>query len=275
MFTILSECLKRPEIYTLSAMSFWQDEYISKMLLETHLNPDIDLASRKLDFIEKSVNWIGKTVPPTSYPKLLDVGCGPGLYAERFAKMGYEVTGVDFSKRSIEYARNSAKEQHLPITYIYQSYLELKLQDSYDFAIMIYCDYAALSTENRALLMGNIYDRLNPGGKFLLDVFSINQYNVFEERQTWDIQDGGFWSPEKYLCFNAYLKYHDYTTLHQAVIITQNETKVYYIWNYCFTLDSLIDEASKAGFRVVQMYGDVAGQSYTDDNEIIAILLEK
>lgn len=275
MFNFLNECLKHPKIYTPSASNFWKDEYISQKLLEIHLNPDLELASRKLDFIDKSVNWIRETVPPINYPKLLDIGCGPGIYAERFAKIGYEVTGVDFSKRSIEYARNIAKDQYLSITYLYQNYLELKLQDSYDFATMIYCDYGALSTENRELLMGKIYDRLKPGGKFLLDVSSIKQYDDLEESQTWEVQNGGFWSPEKYLCFNANCKYQDYTILSQYVVITQSETKIYYIWNHCFTKNSLIDEAIKAGFRPIQLYSDVAGQSYTEDNTTMAILLEK
>jgi 2-polyprenyl-3-methyl-5-hydroxy-6-metoxy-1,4-benzoquinol methylase len=276
MFNFLNECLKYPKIYTPSESNFWNDEYISKKLLEIHLNPDIELGSRKPDFIEKSVNWIGETISPTIYPKLLDVGCGPGIYSERFARIGYEVTGIDFSKRSIEYARNIAKELCLPITYLYQNYLELKLEESYDFATMIYCDYGALSNENRKLLMSKVYDRLKPGGKFLLDICSIKQYVDTDENQTWEIQEqDGFWSPEKYLCFNAYRKYPDYTTLCQAVVVTQNETKIYYIWNHCFTKDSLIEEATEAGFHPIQIYSDVAGNPYTDSSMTIAILLEK
>jgi len=81
---------------------------------------------------------------------------------------------------------------------------------------MIYCDYGALSNENRKLLMSNVYDRLKPGGRFLLDVCSIKQYVDLEENQTWEIQEqDGFWSPEKCLCFNANCKYQDYTTLTQ------------------------------------------------------------
>ena len=77
-------------------------------MLKAHLDPEFDGASRKLDFIEKSVAWITERIPPADYPLLLDIGCGPGIYAEMFTKKGYQVTGVDFSKRSIDYAQQSA-----------------------------------------------------------------------------------------------------------------------------------------------------------------------
>ncbi len=276
MLKRLKECLELPEIYTPSANSFWTDAYISQKLLEIHLDPDIELASRKLDFIEKSVRWIGETIPPALYPKLLDVGCGPGLYAERFAGIGYEVTGVDFSKRSIEYARQRAKEQGLSITYLQQNYLELALEEVYDFATMIYCDYGALSDKNRRLLMHNVYDRLKPGGRFLLDVCSVKFYHAFKDNTSWEIQEqDGFWSPEKYFCFNANRKYHDDTILEQAVVITEREIRIYYIWNHCFSKKNLMDEAVQTGFKPIRLYGNVAGQPCTEDDNILAILLEK
>lgn len=93
-------------------------------MLKAHLNPEFEGASRKLTFIEESVAWIKDIVSPMKYPLLLDVGCGPGIYAERFAASGYQVTGIDFSARSIDYARSSALKKGLDITYHYQQRIE-------------------------------------------------------------------------------------------------------------------------------------------------------
>ncbi|MGE5494383.1 MAG: methyltransferase domain-containing protein [Burkholderiales bacterium] len=41
---------------------------------------------------------MAKTAHPVKRPRLLDLGCGPGIYAELFAKKGFCVTGVDFSQ---------------------------------------------------------------------------------------------------------------------------------------------------------------------------------
>lgn len=63
----------------------WTDAHISKQLLNVHLNPDIDLASRKKASIESTVNWILNSVNLEKM-NILDLGCGPGLYAELMAK---------------------------------------------------------------------------------------------------------------------------------------------------------------------------------------------
>jgi 2-polyprenyl-6-hydroxyphenyl methylase / 3-demethylubiquinone-9 3-methyltransferase len=48
---------------------------------------------------------------------VLDVGCGGGLLAEEFARLGCAVTGVDPSEKSLAAARTHAAGKGLPITY--------------------------------------------------------------------------------------------------------------------------------------------------------------
>jgi len=125
MLNKILEYLKKPELYAESTSKFWDDDHISKGMLEAHLHPTWDAATRNYKFVDNSVEWISKLAPSEKYKKLLDLGCGPGLYAERFVKKGYKLTGVDFSKRSIEYAKEKAKEKALDIEYIYKNYLQI------------------------------------------------------------------------------------------------------------------------------------------------------
>lgn len=276
MFKSISKMLERPPIFTQTETAFWNDEYISKQMLKAHLDPEFEGASRKLPFIERSVTWIKNIVSPINYPTLLDVGCGPGIYAERFANIGYQVTGIDFSKRSIDYAKSSALKKGLDITYHYQNYLSMSLNATYDFATMIYCDYGALSTTDRKILMNNIFRHLKPNGKFLLDVFSVAKYNDFQENRTWETSyKDGFWRKEEYLAFNGFYKYPDNVSLEQISILSANETATYYLWTSYFTKDDLIKEAKNAGFKAYTVFGDVTGTPYSEDNFTISILLEK
>ncbi|MEL7624739.1 MAG: methyltransferase domain-containing protein [Clostridiales bacterium] len=276
MLDSMAKLLEKPSLYTKSEAAFWDDEHISEQMLKAHLDPEFEGASRKKAFIEKSALWIGEAVPPSSYPLLLDIGCGPGIYAERFAEMGYQVSGIDFSKRSIEYARNSAIKQGFDISYHYQDYLAMNLKQRFDFATMIYCDYGALSTEDRQIIMQKAFDHLKPGGRFLLDVFSMAKYNSFKESQTWEVcHDGGFWRAGKYAALKGCYKYPDHVTLEQISIISDWEPAVYYLWNTYFTKEMLIQEAAAAGFKVGGVFGDVAGCPYNEDSHTIAMLLEK
>ena len=276
MLNKIIQSLEKPPLYTKSNQTFWNDEHISKQLLKAHLNPEFNGASRKLPFIEKSAAWIKDLIPPVSYSLLLDIGCGPGIYAERFAQYGYDVTGIDFSHRAIEYAKSSALKHGLNIRYLYQDYLNMSLHEVFDFATMIYCDYGALSTTDRKKLMQIIYQHLKPGSKFLLDVFSTETFHSFQETQTWEIcKNGGFWSEYDYVALCGRYKYSQYVTLEQTTVISDTEISTYYIWNTCFTKDTLIKEVKDNGFKVCDIYGDVAGETYHKDSPTLAILLEK
>ena len=104
---------KRPEIYEVTGLKFWDDQHISKGMLTAHLNPELESATRKYDFIEKSVSWIEKLANGGTGKKLLDLGCGPGIYAELFAKKGFDVTGsavkADAIKEANKYCESKNK----------------------------------------------------------------------------------------------------------------------------------------------------------------------
>lgn len=165
--------LEPPALYEFTDEPFWDDEHISAQMLAAHLDPDFEGASRNHAFIDHSVAWITRVATTTEYSRLLDLGCGPGLYAERLARAGYRVTGVDFSRRSIAHARNAAEQQGLAIDYHYENYLTLDLGQQFDVAIMIYCDYGALSAVDRRTLLDRARAHLRPGGLLVLDVFSV------------------------------------------------------------------------------------------------------
>ncbi len=276
MYDLLHVYLKQPPVYTKTSVAFWDDEHISAQMLKAHLDPEFDGASRKLAFINRSVEWIRTILPPTHYPALLDIGCGPGIYAEKFAESGYRVTGVDLSSRSIDYARASAAEKGLPIRYIQQNYLSLHLDETFDLVTMIYCDYGALSTEERNVLMQTVYKHLKPGGVFLLDAFSLASYETFTESQTWEQREsGGFWSPKPYFALHGAYRYPNRVTLRQSCIITDCGMTNYYLWDTYFSAELLAKEAADAGFQLCGQYGDVAGAAYNESSPTLAVVLKK
>ena len=82
MQTDFLRLFKKPLLYERTESVFWDDDHISAQLLQAHLDPSFEGASRPHAFIERSAEWIGRTVPPEIYPALLDLGCGPGLYCK-------------------------------------------------------------------------------------------------------------------------------------------------------------------------------------------------
>lgn len=273
---LISYVAKKPTIYEASTSKFWDDEHISKGMLEAHLNPEWDAATRNHKFITKSAEWIASIASPLQYPKLLDLGCGPGLYAERFHQCGYHVTGIDFSRRSIEYANNNAKTKNLPITYLYQNYLDISYQAEFDVITLIYCDFGVLSDQDRSKLLDKIYQALKPNGKFILDVFTPMQFKDRNEYKDWYYSGEGFWSEKDHICLNSFYRYDDQNTmLDQTIVITEDSLECFNMWDHAFTKLELETDLIKAGFTSVDFYGDIAGDVYKPDGSLMCAVATK
>lgn len=268
--------VNRPEIYAKSTAKFWDDEHISGEMLKAHLDPNLEAASRKHKFMDESTLWIAGIAPAKRYPNLLDLGCGPGLYAQRFSKQGYLVTGIDFSRRSVDYARSTAAADSLKIEYLYQDYRTIAYHEEFDIITLIYCDFCVLSDSDRELLLRLIYQALKPGGIFLVDVTTPKQYENRPETASWSYQDNSFWCGEPHLCLNAFYRYEDNCTfLNQAVIVTKDCIRNIYIWDHTFTKEELERDLRGSGFGKINFYKDVAGASYDPEGVSICAVAVK
>lgn len=269
--------LHKPDLYAPGNAALWTDPHISKGMLNAHLDPLWDSATRSHAFVDRSVDWIERVAPPDRYPSLLDLGCGPGLYAERLARKGYRVTGLDFSQRSIAYARQSAEAQGLSITYLLDDYLGLFADASYDLITLINYDFGVLSTENRQCLLGRIYRALRPGGLLMLDVFTPEHYAGQQERRAWEFaENGGFFSPDPYLCLHTLYRYDaENTFLRQHLIVTETKTLCHHIWEHTFTPEELQADLRQEGLTLSQLAGDIAGAALGEHPTQFAAIASK
>lgn len=271
MFDKLRILLKKPVLWQQGKEPFWDDEHISKGMLEAHLNPNWDSASRKQDDIDRSVKWISSIIPTGS--KILDLGCGPGLYTKLFSDMGYDVTGIDFSRRSIAYAK-----EHDPKTeYVYRNYLELDYTAVFDLITIINGDYAALIKNNRQVMLSKIYSALKPGGKFIFDVSTERTTKGEVDKTWWSVcESNGFWNANPYICLEATYYFQNNTiSVDQHIVITNKDIHEYLIWNTLFTKQTLTDEVLPFGFCVKGAYDNECGSPYTGKADTLCLVLEK
>lgn len=263
------------EFYT--AEDLWTDDHTSKKMLEYHLNESMDLSSRNRDFIARSSDWIVSHFNVGSDTHIADFGCGPGLYATLFAQGGAKVTGIDFSKRSIRYAKKTAEKKGLDIDYHQLNYLEFDTNKRFDLITMIFCDFCALSPSQRKLLLDKFHSFLKPEGSILMDVHSMNIFNSRSESAVYELnQLDGFWAPEKYYGFVNTFKYEkEKITLDKYTIIEKSKIRVVYNWLQYFSRDSLCRELNESGFEARAFYSDVSGTPFSKDAPDMAVVAVK
>jgi cyclopropane fatty-acyl-phospholipid synthase-like methyltransferase len=274
-FEQLEDINTRPEPFECyTAADLWTDNHTSEQMLAFHLNADIDVSSRRVEFIDQSVAWIRLHFDVGSGTRIADFGCGPGLYANRLAKLGASVTGIDFSNRSIEHARAVAAEEGLTAAYVNQNYLEFETEDRFDIILMIMCDFCALSPGQRRTMLEKFQALLASGGSVLLDVYSVNAFQQREEAVAYEENlMNGFWSPAKYYGFLNTFKYDDVgVVLDKYTIVEAKRTRTIYNWLQYFSPGSLQSEIDEAGFTHQELYGNVAGAPFDESASEFAIV---
>jgi 2-polyprenyl-6-hydroxyphenyl methylase / 3-demethylubiquinone-9 3-methyltransferase len=102
-----------------------------------------------------------------TWQKVLDVGCGGGYLSEEFAKLGFDVTGVDPAQESLECARRHAEQAALPIAYVSGSGEQLPFDDA-SFDIVLCCDVLE-HVDSPGRVLGEIARVLRPDGLFCYD----------------------------------------------------------------------------------------------------------
>ena len=278
MFSEIQQISHRPkpfEYYT--AADLWTDEHTSKQMLSYHLNGEIDVSSRRESFIEQSVSWIASQfrVGPTT--KVADFGCGPGLYTTRLARLGAAVTGIDFSRTSIEYAQEIAARDQLDIKYVNQNYLDFEAKEGFDIVLMIMCDFCALSPAQRQEMLAKFHRLLQSGGAVLLDVYSLKAFEQREEAASYGLNLlDGFWSAKDYYGFLNTFKYEqERVVLDKYTIIDADKTRTVYNWLQYFSPQALQEEFEEAGFTVQATYADVAGTPFDETASEFAVIGRK
>ncbi|WMJ77111.1 MULTISPECIES: class I SAM-dependent methyltransferase [unclassified Sedimentibacter] len=273
--SVLKNTIQQPYIFEKGTDKFWEDEYVSEQMLNFHLNPDIEAASKTKETIDAETSFIIKSTDMKEGKDVLDLGCGPGLYVKEFAKTGATITGIDISERSINYANENIKTEYEKTFFIRKNYLDINFEKSFDIVTLIFYDFCALSTNEQELLLSKIHRALRDNGIFILDV-------VTEKKETSiltnvSVSEGGFWSPKPYIeILNTYLYEEPKTEgLQYTIIDEEGITKVIRIYHRLFSLTEITEMLTKNGFKIEKVYKNLKGESLTEHSDTFGIIVRK
>jgi SAM-dependent methyltransferase len=239
-------------------------------MLDCHLDPDTALASRPPGAIDRSVGWLNGQLGLEG-KRLCDLGCGPGLYAERFAAAGAEVTAVDFSAHSLDHARANSRDG---VCYVEADYLVDELPVGFDVVTLIYYDLCALSPAQRRALLGRIRHMLHPGGRLVLDVLGSGALAGKADAVELEFRlMDGFWAAGDYVGIHRSLVYREQqVTLDHYLIVEPQETWQIFNWLQFYAPDGIEKELNTSGFDVEILVGDLAGGALLPDGEAIGVI---
>jgi len=268
---------RRPAPFA-SGAEFWSNPSLSGRLLEAHLDETHGAASRPPARIDAEVGWLVDELDLTPGDAVVDFGCGPGLYAERFADRGLDVTGLDASETAIEHARERAAEADYDVDYRLVDYRAFDPDREYDAAVLINTDFGTFGPEDRRTVLDRVRTALGAAGQFAFDVLptgALPDAGWETERELRD-EDGGFWRPDPHLVLTASGVYRDQAVaLDQHLVVEPDgAATMYRFWQQHYSPESIETLLSSCGFDLEGTFPDLQGGSGPgdEDEELLGVV---
>lgn len=257
---LLWKIYRRPERPLLQGSDFpWNDPVFSERVLREHLDESHGAASRTAKERMLQIDWLWQKLDLFPEANLLDVTCGPGLYAVEFARRACQVTGIDFSPASIAYANKLAARQAVlsQCTFIEQDVRQMKpAEGSFDAAIFMYEQLAVFKQEDAQQLLNTIAEALKPGGRLAVELLHQDWADKADS-SWWFTDDKGLWGASPFLHMGERIwNEEDQSSVerYHIIYLESGEMAEFSIFDQTYAIDTMIDMMKQAGFKTVDAY---------------------
>jgi SAM-dependent methyltransferase len=191
--------------------------------------------------------------------QVLDLGCGPGRHAIPLTKAGYRVTGVDRSRYLLGKAVEEADRRNVSVEWVEADMRSFVREDAFDLVLCMFTSfgYFADDSENRKVL-DNVYRSLRSGGRFVLDVMGKELLaTIFQPSGTEHLPGLGTLFSERTWGAN-------FSTVENRWTLVSEDGSVERLFfrHWVYSAHELELMLCDAGFRTVQVFGDLSGGPY-------------
>lgn len=180
----------------------WDEPEFSRRMLAYHLSQEHDLASRRTEAIESQVEWIQGHILENRPSKILDLGCGPGLYSHRLSGSGHTCRAIDFSPASIEYAEknNSYPDR---CEFVHGDIRTAEYGNDFDAVLIVYGEFNAFPRGEILSILRKAYAALRDGGRILIEAHTPEQIERSGRAPgSWYKAESGLFSERPHICLS-------------------------------------------------------------------------
>lgn len=257
----------------------WDDPEFSQRMLREHLSQRYDSASRRTRFLKKHVEWIHNFVLNGNPSRILDLGCGPGLYSSRLADLGHECVGIDFAPASIEYAIAQANKKKLACEYRLGDILLADYGKGFDLVMLIFSEFNTFTKAGAVSILEKSRGSLKPGGKILLEVPGFDTVaQLGDQPSVWYSEENGVFSDEPYLCLTeSFWNEEKRIAIERYYIINEIDQEIRFYLNStnAYTDDDFRQMLKDAGFKNIKFHPSLTGAGHQQLDGMFVIIAER
>lgn len=251
----------------------WSDLEFSRRMLAEHLNQEHNLASRRVEIIDRHVQWIHTAVLDGKPTRILDLACGPGLYTSRLAGLGHECVGIDYAPAAIRYAEETARHEGLACSYRLGDVRETEYGNGYGLVTMLYGQLNVFRRSEARAIVEKAFAALLPGGRLLLEPqrFATVERNG-RAGSSWYSrgEGGGLFSDRPHLCLSeSFWDAHRHAGTQRFYIVDAETHAVtrYALTNEAYTDDQFRELLAQAGFGDLRFFPSLVGVDVDEESQ--------
>ncbi len=120
--------------------------------------------------------------------KVLELACGTGRLLVPFKKAGADVEGLDISIDMLDICEDKLKKNKLSAKLYTKDISNFKLDNKYELIFISGGSFQLIdSFEGAETALKNVYDHLEPGGLFVLDIFNLPLVHKDYQNNYWKL----------------------------------------------------------------------------------------
>lgn len=172
----------------ISKISFANNSYLSEDFFKSSIeNNFAGWYNEKA--IRKHVDLILRTSELSPPASILDIGCGHGKHSELLASKGFQVTGIDISKKLIDFLTEHY-HTHPNLDFNCCSISNIEYKNIFDLVIILGCSLSLVPESELRLALKNIHRSLKTDGKILIEIDNRLEFMRKEAgSRNWNIYD--------------------------------------------------------------------------------------
>ena len=230
----------------------WGDPEFSRRMLREHLSQDHDLASRRVEWIDKQVAWLHRGLLREESSQILDLGCGPGFYTHRLATLGHHCLGIDFGPASIEYA-NQNNPDSSRCEFVLGDLRRADFGGPYDLAMILYGELNVFAPDEAAVVLRKACESLVRGSLLIVEVQTPDAIEQLGRAEASEYRcETGLFSDKPHHCRTENQWLNDQRVSVQVFTVTETDTEsrqTYRSTTKAWSDDDLRSLLLEAGFR--------------------------
>lgn len=241
----------------------WSDPGFSERMLREHLSQDHDRASRRGTVIDAHVAWIHGHLLNARSSRVLDLGCGPGLYTSRLARLGHTCAGIDFSPASIAHAEREAKAAGLSCSYRCEDLRSADLGEGSGLVMLIFGELNAFAPDDARAILSKAQRALSERGTLLLEVHTADAVRSAGARPPfWYSAEQSLFSERPHVLLQEHLWRPDTSTAairYSILDAAEGDVRTFVEGRQAYTEDEYRRLLADAGFGDIEVLPSLPG----------------